>query len=95
MAERIITKTEAAQRLGVSVPTLDRREAQAAAAGDGTFPRRRQLGPGRVGFLESEVDAYLRALPVGPLSGRTAAASTPEARAKAKATRAAGRSTAA
>lgn len=92
MAERIISKAETARRNGVSVPTWERREAEAIESGDETFPRRRQLGPGRIGYLESEVDARLRALPVGPLTARTAAASTPEARSRAKATRAARRS---
>ncbi len=72
--ERMIRKAEAARRKGVSLATWDRQGAEARRRGDETFPRLRQLGRGRVGYLESEVDAYLRSLPVGPLRDRTAAA---------------------
>ena len=72
--EQVLTKSVFAERMGVSPPTVERRELEAIRKGDETFPRRRQLGAGRVGYLESEVDAYLRALPTGPLVERTAAA---------------------
>src|SRR5262245_34591442 len=85
--EQIITKAEFAKRKCVSVPTLERQETEAIQTGDDTFPRRRQLGRGRIGYLESEVDAHLRDLPAGPLVARTAAACAPEARAKAAVTR--------
>lgn len=72
--ERIISKREAAARKGVSVPTWERQEAAALAAGDPDFPPRRIVGRGRVGYLESDVDQHLRTLPMGALVARTAAA---------------------
>jgi len=33
----------------------------------GRFPERVQLGEGRVGWIESEVDDWIRALPRGPI----------------------------
>jgi predicted DNA-binding transcriptional regulator AlpA len=84
--ERMLTKAEVRERVPLSDQTIARMEAA------GQFPARRSLGRGgRVGYLESEVDAWLRARPAGPLTNRTAAAreaaATPEARAKAKETR--------
>lgn len=70
MDEHIITHREFARRLGVSVATLDRREAEAVAEKNKTFPRRRALGTGkngRIGYLESEVTTYLRELPTVPV----------------------------
>jgi len=67
--EQILSKRAVAERLDVSPPTVDRREHE-----DPAFPRRRQLGPGRVGWLASELDSYILALPVGALTERTAAA---------------------
>jgi prophage regulatory protein len=43
--------------------TLDRWEAA------GKFPRRRQIGPGIVGWLASEIAEWLNTRPAGPLSG--------------------------
>jgi hypothetical protein len=74
MAEKILSRRETAARKGVSPATWDRQEAEALAAGDPTWPRRRLCGKGRIGYLESEVDAHLRALPVGDLADRTKAA---------------------
>ena len=91
MAERVISKKEFAARKGISPPTLDRQETAArdkAHPEHETFPRRRRIGGGRVGFLESEVDAYLLSLPVGPLTERTAAARATPRRKSAKAVRA-------
>jgi prophage regulatory protein len=73
MAERVLSKAEVRQRTGFSDQTLRREEAA------GRFPARRQLSPGKVGWLESEVDAFLRALPTGPLVARTAAANAARA----------------
>src|SRR5262245_33976782 len=84
MAERIIPRRVFAARLGTSEATLVRREED-----DPTFPPRRVLSAGRVGYLESEADAYMRALPVGRLVSRTKAARSPEAQARAREHRAA------
>jgi predicted DNA-binding transcriptional regulator AlpA len=68
-AERIVLTPEMrALHGGVSKVTLDRYEAA------GVIPRRRQLSRGRIGWLLSEVNEKLRALPVGPLTAKTAAA---------------------
>ena len=84
--ERIISRREFASRLGVSEPTLDRRESEAMRGDDDNFPRRRQLGAGervgRIGYLESEVDQFLRELPMARLTTRTETARK-SARAKA------------
>ncbi len=66
MIDQIITHREFAKRLAVSETTLDRREAEAVADGNVTFPHRRALGMGkhgRIGYLESEVASYIRNLP--------------------------------
>ncbi len=66
--EHILSRTETAARLGISVPTLRRLVAA------GALPPPRQITLGRVGHLASEVNEYLRSRPVEPLRGRTAAA---------------------
>ena len=48
---------------GVSDITLDRWEA------DGKFPRRRQIGPGIVGWLASEIAEWQKSRPAGALNG--------------------------
>lgn len=50
------------------------------ASGDTTFPQRRHLGLGRIGYLESEVDEHLRNLPTGPLLTRSRPLLEPEVR---------------
>ena len=56
---RMLRKTELLAR----VPFTDSYIWQLEKAG--TFPRRRQLGPRRVAWVESEIDAWLAALPEG------------------------------
>ncbi len=68
MDERLIRRKEAAEMLGCSVSTLERLAAR------GEVPAPRRLSRGRCGWLASELAAHLRALPVGLLSERTAAA---------------------
>lgn len=53
MSKRLITITEAAARVSLSRTELYRRMA------NGTFPSRVRLGPKRVAFVESEVDAWI------------------------------------
>jgi excisionase family DNA binding protein len=53
---RILTKKEAARRLGVSERTLDR-----MCSTDGGL-RKIQLSPRRVGFGEQNVDSYIEQL---------------------------------
>ena len=52
--ERIISKPEIETITGVSAKTISRLEAE------GDFPARRQISPGRVGWLLSEVTDWLR-----------------------------------
>jgi predicted DNA-binding transcriptional regulator AlpA len=59
---RLISKPELLERLGVSYPTLWNWMRR------GTFPRSRQLG-GKVAWIESEVEAWIAALPVRRLKG--------------------------
>ncbi len=33
----------------------------------GEFPRRRKIGPGRIGFLESEVHHWMKSRPLAPM----------------------------
>ncbi len=68
MAERVLSKAETVERTGMSHTTI-RREEKA-----GRFPRRRQITPAKIGWLESEIDEFLRTRPVGPLVERTRAA---------------------
>lgn len=68
MDERLLRRTEAAEMLGCSVPTLERLAAR------GEVPAPRRLSRGRCGWLVSELAAHLRALPVEPMRDRTAAA---------------------
>jgi len=51
--ERIIRKPELLAMLGLSDPTVWRKEKR------GEFPKRLRLGAGAVGWLESEVNAWL------------------------------------
>ena len=56
---RMLNKKEVAARFGVGLRTVDRLEE------DGHIPRRRQISPGRVGWLEHECDAALLSKPLG------------------------------
>lgn len=51
--ERVLRKPEVLNRVGLSDPTVWRLERQ------GRFPKRLKLGPGSVGWFESEVQEWL------------------------------------
>jgi len=57
MADRIVRTEEVLQRTGAGRTTLWRWQRE------GRFPRRRQIGPGIVGWLESEVTGWLESRP--------------------------------
>ena len=59
--DRILDKTETRRISGLSNSGIRRAELR------GEFPRRRQLSPNRVGWLESEILAWVKQLP--PLDG--------------------------
>lgn len=66
MTERFLTRRAVCEKTTDSPAQIDRKEKA------GLFPLRRKLGAGRIGWLESEVDEYLRNLPLGAdLSRRT------------------------
>jgi len=52
--ERIIRKPEVLMRVGLSDPSIYRREKL------GLFPKRLELGRGTVGWLESEIEAWIQ-----------------------------------
>ncbi len=56
--ERIIRPREISKATGLSRTSIWRLEAK------GEFPQRRQVGPGAVGWLASEVEDWLRSRPV-------------------------------
>ncbi len=58
MQNRILSEKTVCKQLGVSRVTLWRWE------NAGHMPRRRQIGPRRVGWLESELEAWLTSRPV-------------------------------
>jgi prophage regulatory protein len=58
MADRIMPAAEVARATGLSRTTIWRMER------DGKFPARRQVHGHRVGWLESEVDAWIQARPL-------------------------------
>jgi prophage regulatory protein len=60
MSERLLRTPEVQARVGLGRTTIWRLE----RAGD--FPRRRQIGVGTTGWLESEVNEWIRARPVAP-----------------------------
>ena len=51
--QRILSRREAADRAGFSISTLKRLEAA------GLFPAKVKISAGRVGYLETEVDAWI------------------------------------
>lgn len=53
MQDKFINKAQASEMTGLSVVTLWRLE------GAGKFPQRRQLSSKRVGYLQSEVQAWI------------------------------------
>lgn len=56
--ERVLRRRDLRQKVGLSDTQIWRMEKA------GIFPSRRQISPGLVGWLESEVDEYLRSRPV-------------------------------
>jgi prophage regulatory protein len=58
MTERVLRTPETQARTGLGRTTIWRMEKA------GQFPRRRQIGNGIVGWLESEVDEFIRSRPV-------------------------------
>ena len=66
MAERILSEPEVAQTTGLARTTRYRLERE------GAFPSRREIAPGRIGWLESEVLAWMLATRVRPHGGRVA-----------------------
>jgi len=60
MAERILRCKEVTARTQLGRTTLWRKERA------GEFPRRRMIGGGIVGWLESEVEEWIATLPVAP-----------------------------
>lgn len=65
-AIRLISKPEVLDRVGVTYPTLW------SWMREGRFPRSRELG-GKAAWIESEVEAWIAALPVRRLKGDKAA----------------------
>ena len=57
MADRLISQTQLKDIVPFSRTTIWRLER------DGNFPKRRQISPGRVGWLLSEIEAYFAKLP--------------------------------
>lgn len=55
---RVLSAQDVSDQLGIGRTTLWRWERE------GRFPRRRQLGPNRVGWLEAEVDEWLESRPL-------------------------------
>ncbi|WP_092003571.1 helix-turn-helix transcriptional regulator [Paraburkholderia lycopersici] len=55
--QRIVRIRPVLERIGISKSELYRRIAA------GTFPKQVALGPRAVGFLESDIDAYIASLP--------------------------------
>jgi len=60
MQDRIIRAIEITHRTGLSLSTIKRLEQ------DGTFPRRRSLGPHAIGWIESEVNEWLQSREPAP-----------------------------
>ena len=58
MAETLLRPAAVTARFGVSRATIWRWERR------GDFPARRRLGPGVVGWLESELDEWARSRPI-------------------------------
>jgi prophage regulatory protein len=55
--ERLLRLRDVKEKTGLGSSTIYRRIA------DGTFPVPRSLGPNRVRWLQSEIDAWIRSLP--------------------------------
>ena len=61
--ERLISKPEVLDRVGVTYPTIW------TWMRNGKFPRSRELGGGKAAWVESEVDAWIKNRPIIPLKG--------------------------
>jgi prophage regulatory protein len=61
VGQRMLNRKQVCARVGVSFPTIWRWMVR------GTFPRARALGDLKSGWLESEVNAWMAALPPRPL----------------------------
>ncbi|MBE9549790.1 MAG: AlpA family phage regulatory protein [Proteobacteria bacterium] len=57
MADKFLSKSIVKEMTGISTVTLWRMESR------GEFPKRRQLSPNRVAYLESEVLAWMESRP--------------------------------
>lgn len=60
-SEKILSRSDVVERVGVSYPTIW------TWSKAGQFPAARSLGTGhggRVGWLQSEIDAWMKALPI-------------------------------
>ena len=62
MADRFLSKQEVLNTSGLSHVTQWRMEKR------GEFPQRRQISPGRVAWLESEILAWMESRPVSGIS---------------------------
>jgi prophage regulatory protein len=60
---RLLTRDEVLDRVGVTYPTIWK------WMRENKFPRSRQCGEARVGWLESEVSAWIAGLPIKPIKG--------------------------
>lgn len=58
---KVLQLAEVVEKTGLSSSSIERREK------DGTFPLRRETGPRRIGWLESDIDAWIEALPTKTL----------------------------
>jgi prophage regulatory protein len=67
VVEEALFEREVVARVKMSRTTIWREECA------GRFPRRRQLSRGRVGWLASEIDAFLRSRPVVTMGAKSAA----------------------
>jgi len=65
MPMKFLRLHEVEDRTGLSAPTIWRREKK------GEFPRRRQLGPQIVAWLEDEIDQWIESRPLGPIPVNT------------------------
>ncbi len=54
---KVLKVADVVEKTGLSSSSIERREK------DGTFPVRRTMGPRSVGWLESEIDAWIEAIP--------------------------------
>jgi excisionase family DNA binding protein len=58
---RLLSRREVCERVGVSYPTIW------AWARTGRFPKARVMNGGKLGWIESEVESWIRALPLHEL----------------------------